>query len=233
MFNVLSGVYQAAEGQVRFGEHRLDQMRPFQIAGIGVARAFQNIALSPDPVGGREPHARPAPPHQGRVHRRRAAAPAGDPRGQAARRAGRRDRRVPRARRQAADAGRRPLLRRPEAGRGGAGAVHGAATAPARRAGGRHERRGDRPHGRGDPRDPLGARHLRRPGRARHGHGHVARRPGHRARLRTAHRRRHAGRGAGRPRGHPRLPGVGQRGRPRRGRRPTGHHSTETPGAPS
>ena len=46
MFNVLSGVYRAAEGQVRFGEHRLDQMRPFQIAGIGVARAFQNIALS-------------------------------------------------------------------------------------------------------------------------------------------------------------------------------------------
>jgi branched-chain amino acid transport system ATP-binding protein len=46
MFNVLSGVYKAAEGQVRFGEHRLDQMRPFQIAGIGVARAFQNIALS-------------------------------------------------------------------------------------------------------------------------------------------------------------------------------------------
>jgi branched-chain amino acid transport system ATP-binding protein len=39
-------VYQAAEGQVRFGEHRLDQMRPYQIAGIGVARAFQNIALS-------------------------------------------------------------------------------------------------------------------------------------------------------------------------------------------
>ena len=47
MFNVLSGVYKAAEGSVRFGEHRLDQMRPYQIAGIGVARAFQNIALSP------------------------------------------------------------------------------------------------------------------------------------------------------------------------------------------
>jgi branched-chain amino acid transport system ATP-binding protein len=46
MFNVLSGVYKAAEGQVRFGEHRLDRMRPFQIAGIGVARSFQNIALS-------------------------------------------------------------------------------------------------------------------------------------------------------------------------------------------
>jgi branched-chain amino acid transport system ATP-binding protein len=46
MFNVLSGVYQAAEGQVRFGDHRLDRMRPYEIAGIGVARAFQNIALS-------------------------------------------------------------------------------------------------------------------------------------------------------------------------------------------
>jgi branched-chain amino acid transport system ATP-binding protein len=46
MFNVLSGVYEAAEGQVRFGDSRLDQMRPYEIAGIGVARAFQNIALS-------------------------------------------------------------------------------------------------------------------------------------------------------------------------------------------
>jgi branched-chain amino acid transport system ATP-binding protein len=46
MFNVLSGVYKAAEGEVRFGDHRLDRMRPHQIAGIGVARAFQNIALS-------------------------------------------------------------------------------------------------------------------------------------------------------------------------------------------
>ncbi|RFU21216.1 ABC transporter ATP-binding protein [Geodermatophilus marinus] len=47
MFNVLSGVYKASEGEVRFGEHRLDTMRPYKIAGIGVARAFQNIALSP------------------------------------------------------------------------------------------------------------------------------------------------------------------------------------------
>jgi branched-chain amino acid transport system ATP-binding protein len=46
MFNVLSGVYTAAEGEVRFGDARLDQMRPYQIAGVGVARAFQNIALS-------------------------------------------------------------------------------------------------------------------------------------------------------------------------------------------
>ncbi|MEX5720197.1 ABC transporter ATP-binding protein [Geodermatophilus maliterrae] len=46
LFNVLSGVYRATEGEVRFGDARLDQMRPFQIAGVGVARAFQNIALS-------------------------------------------------------------------------------------------------------------------------------------------------------------------------------------------
>jgi branched-chain amino acid transport system ATP-binding protein len=46
MFNVLSGVYRAAEGSVSFGEARLDRMRPFQIADAGVARTFQNIALS-------------------------------------------------------------------------------------------------------------------------------------------------------------------------------------------
>ncbi|SHN13911.1 ABC transporter ATP-binding protein [Cryptosporangium aurantiacum] len=46
LFNVLSGVYRAAAGQVRFGEVRLDRMRPFQVAGAGVARTFQNIALS-------------------------------------------------------------------------------------------------------------------------------------------------------------------------------------------
>jgi branched-chain amino acid transport system ATP-binding protein len=46
LFNVLSGVYRAAEGEVRFGPDRLDQMRPFQIANVGVARTFQNIALS-------------------------------------------------------------------------------------------------------------------------------------------------------------------------------------------
>ncbi|MFI5952560.1 ABC transporter ATP-binding protein [Cryptosporangium sp. NPDC051539] len=46
LFNVLSGVYRAAGGQVRFGDARLDRMRPFRIAGVGVARTFQNLALS-------------------------------------------------------------------------------------------------------------------------------------------------------------------------------------------
>lgn len=47
-FNVLSGVYRASEGTVQYGEHRLSSLRPHQIAGLGVARAFQNIALSPE-----------------------------------------------------------------------------------------------------------------------------------------------------------------------------------------
>ena len=46
MFNVLSGVYRASEGEVRFGDAVLSRLRPHQIARLGVARAFQNIALS-------------------------------------------------------------------------------------------------------------------------------------------------------------------------------------------
>lgn len=46
MFNVLSGVYQATSGEVRFGDRVLTSLRPYKIAGLGVARAFQNIALS-------------------------------------------------------------------------------------------------------------------------------------------------------------------------------------------
>ncbi len=46
MFNVLSGVYRATEGEVRFGDAVLTRMRPHQIAKLKVARAFQNIALS-------------------------------------------------------------------------------------------------------------------------------------------------------------------------------------------
>jgi branched-chain amino acid transport system ATP-binding protein len=46
MFNVLSGVYSASEGSVRFGSADLTRLRPHQICKLGVARAFQNIALS-------------------------------------------------------------------------------------------------------------------------------------------------------------------------------------------
>lgn len=46
-FNVLSGVYRATSGSVRFGAAELTKLQPHTIAGLGVARAFQNIALSP------------------------------------------------------------------------------------------------------------------------------------------------------------------------------------------
>ncbi|MFH8730966.1 ABC transporter ATP-binding protein [Streptomyces sp. NPDC017964] len=46
-FNVLSGVYRATAGSVRFGEHELTGMSAHRIAGLGVARIFQNLALPP------------------------------------------------------------------------------------------------------------------------------------------------------------------------------------------
>ncbi|MDA0139470.1 ATP-binding cassette domain-containing protein [Solirubrobacter sp. CPCC 204708] len=45
--NVLSGVYAASAGSVRYGSHELTRLRPHRIAALGVARTFQNIALSP------------------------------------------------------------------------------------------------------------------------------------------------------------------------------------------
>ncbi len=45
--NVLSGVYEATQGSVRYGGRELTKLRPHRIAALGVARTFQNIALSP------------------------------------------------------------------------------------------------------------------------------------------------------------------------------------------
>jgi branched-chain amino acid transport system ATP-binding protein len=47
LFNVVSGVYRPVHGAVRFAGHELVGLRPDEIAGLGVARAFQNIALYP------------------------------------------------------------------------------------------------------------------------------------------------------------------------------------------
>ncbi|GIH95052.1 ABC transporter ATP-binding protein [Planobispora siamensis] len=46
-FNVLSGVYRATSGSVRFGDAELTALPPHRIAALGMARTFQNIALSP------------------------------------------------------------------------------------------------------------------------------------------------------------------------------------------
>ena len=45
--NVLSGVYAASAGSVRYGDAELTRLRPHRVAALGVARTFQNISLSP------------------------------------------------------------------------------------------------------------------------------------------------------------------------------------------
>ena len=47
LFNVVSGVYKPNEGHVRFAGNDLVGLHPYQICRLGVARAFQNIALYP------------------------------------------------------------------------------------------------------------------------------------------------------------------------------------------
>jgi branched-chain amino acid transport system ATP-binding protein len=45
IFNVVTGVYQATAGAVRFGGTVIHRMRPHQVTKLGVARTFQNIRL--------------------------------------------------------------------------------------------------------------------------------------------------------------------------------------------
>jgi ABC-type branched-subunit amino acid transport system ATPase component len=47
LLNVLTGVYRASSGVVRYGDAVLTGMRPPRIAALGISRTFQNIALSP------------------------------------------------------------------------------------------------------------------------------------------------------------------------------------------
>ncbi|MFD4030672.1 ABC transporter ATP-binding protein [Streptomyces sp. NPDC058637] len=46
-FNVLSGVYRATSGTVHLGSTDLTRLAPHKIAGLGIARTFQNLALPP------------------------------------------------------------------------------------------------------------------------------------------------------------------------------------------
>lgn len=45
LFNVISGLYKPTAGSVWVGDHLVTGMRPFQIARLGVGRAFQNLAF--------------------------------------------------------------------------------------------------------------------------------------------------------------------------------------------
>jgi len=45
IFNCISGVYRPQQGRIRFGDEELIGQAPDRIAGLGVARTFQNIEL--------------------------------------------------------------------------------------------------------------------------------------------------------------------------------------------
>ena len=45
VFNLVTGVYKPDAGTIRFGESNLLPLKPAQIAGVGIARTFQNIRL--------------------------------------------------------------------------------------------------------------------------------------------------------------------------------------------
>ena len=47
IFNLITGVYQPTEGSIRLQGQSLAKRRPFEIAGLGIARTFQNIRLFP------------------------------------------------------------------------------------------------------------------------------------------------------------------------------------------
>ena len=47
LFNILTGVLRPHEGRVRFGEIRLERLRPHKIVRLGVARTFQTTRLFP------------------------------------------------------------------------------------------------------------------------------------------------------------------------------------------
>jgi branched-chain amino acid transport system ATP-binding protein len=48
VFNLLTGVYRPTSGTVRLGRRRLDGLKPYQIAAVGIARTFQASRLFGD-----------------------------------------------------------------------------------------------------------------------------------------------------------------------------------------
>jgi branched-chain amino acid transport system ATP-binding protein len=48
IFNLLTGVYDVTEGQIRFAGQPVHGKKPYEITKLGIARTFQNIRLFPD-----------------------------------------------------------------------------------------------------------------------------------------------------------------------------------------
>jgi branched-chain amino acid transport system ATP-binding protein len=47
VFNLITGVYQPTEGDIKFNDHSVLRHKPYQITKRGIARTFQNIRLFP------------------------------------------------------------------------------------------------------------------------------------------------------------------------------------------
>lgn len=45
IFNLITSIYSLSEGEIYFYEQKLDELKPFEIANIGITRTFQNIRL--------------------------------------------------------------------------------------------------------------------------------------------------------------------------------------------
>ena len=45
IFNCISGIYRPTEGSVHYGDSDIKDLRPDQVANLGIARTFQNIEL--------------------------------------------------------------------------------------------------------------------------------------------------------------------------------------------
>src|SRR6266571_4387488 len=45
LLNVISGFYHPYEGRIRFAGRDRTRLRPYEVAELGVARTFQNVAL--------------------------------------------------------------------------------------------------------------------------------------------------------------------------------------------
>ena len=191
-FNVMTGVYQATSGQIRFdGSAAGEAEAPRDHQARDRAHLPEHPALQVDDRAG-ERHGR-APTRSSKVgllnalfrtplHRRTEAA---------ARGGGVRAARVRRGRRTGRRAGREPLLRRPAPARDRARDGHQAEAAVPRRAGGRlqpgREAAADGP----DPQGPRPGLHGAAD-RARHAPGHGRHRPDRGARVRPQDRRGHA-----------------------------------------
>ncbi len=45
LVNAITGFYPPQSGRIRFGSHQLERMAPHNVAALGIARTFQNVAL--------------------------------------------------------------------------------------------------------------------------------------------------------------------------------------------